>query len=134
MHIILAGVHFNQCAISLPELAHQGPAHSQPVGLIQDNPMKYAKATKSCTVGFLIVELQIASLNGPDYNCSTCFTIISGSMGCPPPGRCSIMEMWSLLREPSHHSLPFFHHQFRAISTLASSHYSGMYYSTIELM
>jgi len=62
MHIVIAGVHFNQHAISLPKLADWGPARSQPVALIQDNPMKYARAPKFRTIGFLMVELLVESL------------------------------------------------------------------------
>jgi hypothetical protein len=119
MHIVIAGVHFNQRAISLPKLADWGPARSPPVALIQDNPMKYARAPKFQTVGFLMVEPLVESLNGRDHDYSPWFTMKSGSMGCPPPGRSPVMEMWSELSELSHRSFPFCHHRFRAISTLA---------------
>jgi len=95
MHIVIAGVHFNQSAISLPKLADWGHTGLQPVNLIQDNPMKYAKAAKFQPVGLLMVEPLVESLNGQDHNDSPCFTMQSGWMGCPPPRRSSVMEMWS---------------------------------------
>jgi hypothetical protein len=64
MHILIAGVRFHQCAISLPKLADWGPPRSQPVALIQDNLMKYARAPKFQIVGLLMVEPLVESLNG----------------------------------------------------------------------
>jgi hypothetical protein len=95
MHIVIVGVHFNQHSISLCKLADWGPGRSQPVGLIQDNPMQYSRAPKFQTFGFVIVELLVESLNVLDHDYSPCVTIKSGSMGCPPPGKRTIMEMWS---------------------------------------
>jgi hypothetical protein len=45
MQIVIAGVHFDQRAITLLKLPEWSPARSQPVGIIQDNPMKHASAT-----------------------------------------------------------------------------------------
>jgi hypothetical protein len=95
MHSVIAGVHFNQRAISLPKLADWGPAHFQPVALIQDNMTKNSRASKFETVGFLMFALLVESLNGRDHDYSPRFTMKSGSMGCPPPGRSTVMEMWS---------------------------------------
>jgi len=95
MDIVITGVHLKQHAISLPKLADWGPTRSQPVALIKDNPMKYARAPESRTVGFLMVEPLVESLNGRDHDYSPWFTIKSGSMGCPPPGRSTVIEMWS---------------------------------------
>jgi hypothetical protein len=65
------------------------------VVLIEDNPMKYARAPTFRTVGFLMVEQLVESLNGPDHDYSPWFTIKSGSMGCPALGRSTVMEMWN---------------------------------------
>jgi len=135
MHNVIAGVHFNQCAISLAKLADWGSTGSHPVGLIEDNLMKCTSAPKFWTVGFLMVKLLLVSLNSWDHDYSSRFTMKSASMGCPRPGRSTVMEMWSYLSELSHCSFPFCHHRFMAISTLAWSHYSGKYCGhTIELI
>jgi len=84
-----------QRAISLRKLADWGLTSSQPVCLIQDNPMKYTRAPKFQTVGSLMVEPLVDSLNGQDHDYSPWFTMKSGSMGCPPSGRSTVMEMRS---------------------------------------
>jgi len=121
MQFLIAGVHFNHCAISLPKRADWGPADSQPVGLFQDDPIRHALAPTFWTVGFLFVAPLVESLNGQDHKYCPWFAMKSGAMGCPPPGRSTIMEMWSWLTELSRRSFPFCHHQFRVISTLAWS-------------
>jgi hypothetical protein len=115
MHIAIAGVHFNQHAISLPKLANWSPPGSQPVGLMHDNPMRYARAPKFRTVGFLMIEPLVESLNGQNHKYSPWFTMKSGFMGCPPPGSSTVMEMWSQLSQLSHRSFAFCHCRFRAI-------------------
>lgn len=95
MHIIIMGVHFNHHhAICLSKLADWGPARCQPVGLIQDTPKKYASTPKFQTIGFLLVDLLVESLNSRDHDFSPWFTILSASMRCPPPGRSTVVEMW----------------------------------------
>jgi hypothetical protein len=57
--------------------------------------MKYARAPKFQNLSILRDEPLDASLNGQVHNYSAWVTMKSGSMGYPPPGRCTVMEMWS---------------------------------------
>jgi hypothetical protein len=57
--------------------------------------MKYDRAPKFRTVGFIMVEQLIKSLNPLEHDYAPWFTVKSGSMGYPPPGRSTIIEMWS---------------------------------------
>jgi hypothetical protein len=57
--------------------------------------MKYARAPKFRTIGFLMVEALVESLNGGDHDYSPRFTVKRGLMGFPPSGRSTVMEMWS---------------------------------------
>jgi len=127
MHIVIMAVHFNHYASSLLNLADWGPARSQPVGLIHHHPINYARAQIFWTIGLLITEQLVDSLNGWDHDYSTLVSKTCGSLGCPPPGRCTQMERWSTLRERSHPRFPFCHHLCRAFWTLAWSHISWMY-------
>jgi len=135
MQSLIAGVHFNLPAINHSNPPNRGPTRSQPVSLIHTNQLKYTRAPKLRTVSFLMVELLVGSLNGGDHEHSPWYPLRNGSMGCPAQARSTIMEMWRNLWEHILRSLPFCHHQLRAISTVPWSHYSGMYSShTIELM
>jgi len=95
MYIVIAGVHFNPCAIPLPQLTNKWSAHSEPAGLIKDNLMKYASSPKFRSISFLSVEPLVHSLKACDYDYSPLFSMKSCSIWCPPPGRHTIMEMWS---------------------------------------
>ena len=127
MHIVIAGVHGNYCVISLAKVANWGPTYVQPVGLIQVNPVIYARAPKFQTIDFLCVDPVSESLNGRDHDYFPSFAMQNSSTGCPSQGRSTVREMWSWLTELTHNSVPFCHHWFRAISTIAWSRYSGVH-------
>jgi hypothetical protein len=93
--MVIAVDNFDHLAICLSKLGDWGHAHSEPVRLIHDNPKKYATTETLLTVGFLLVEPLVESTNGQDYDYSPWFAMKTSSMGCPPPGRCTVMEMWS---------------------------------------
>lgn len=71
MHIIVAGLDFNQCTIRFHKLADWGPTCYQPVALMHVTSMKYGKAQKLKTFGFVLFEPLVESHNGPDEDHST---------------------------------------------------------------
>lgn len=127
MHIVIAGVHFNHHAITFSKFANWCPAYFQPLGLINSNTRIFDRASKFRTIAYLVVEPLVEHLNGRDHDNSAWFTMQSGSMGCPPPRRQTIFEMWSQRSEHSHRIFSFCHNRFRAILTLAWRNYIGMY-------
>jgi len=115
MHIVTAGVHFDQLIISPSKLTEFEPACSQTVGLNIVNPMTYARTSKFRTFSFLLVELQVEYGIGQNHNYSPWFIIECGMMGCPASDRSMVMEMWSLLCQFNHRSIPFCCYQLQAI-------------------
>jgi len=113
MHIVNTGVLFEQCAITHPKLTNWDPTRSQPVFFMQGNPVKYTRAPKCWTVGFLLEEPLVENLNRQDPDYFQWFTMKHGSIGCLPPARNTVLEMASFHSELSHHSFPFCHHRLK---------------------
>jgi len=75
MQIVIASVHFEQHDISPSNLANRGPAHSQPMGFIQDNVTRYGRAPKFRTVSILWDAPLGECLSARDHNDSAWFII-----------------------------------------------------------